>query len=188
MTSLEPDQPSGAEHAGTAGLQDEKAPARKGFRNYWNGLPNILKVLSAAITTAAALVGLAGGVKGLVGPSSSTPAALAASPTATPLAAETVRNAPAGEFRGFILRKPSLQIRSAPALSARIVGYLPFDAEVLIVCTAIGDPVSGPRHGGGTLTTPVWDKVRTDNSSGPAGFVPDARVDTGTARPTAHSC
>ena len=92
-------------------------------------------------------------------------------------------------FRGFVLQQPSLEVRAEPALSASVTGYLPYESEVFIVCTMIGDLVDGPGAGGGpSIVTPVWDKVRTAVDGADLGFVPDAWVKTGTAEPQAASC
>jgi serine/threonine protein kinase len=92
-------------------------------------------------------------------------------------------------FRGYILQRPSLEVRAEPLLSAPVTGYLPVESEVFIVCTTIGDVVEGPGVGAGpSIATPVWDKVRTDPNGTDLGFVPDAWVKTGTARPQAGSC
>jgi hypothetical protein len=49
--------------------------------------------------------------------------------------------------------------------------------------------VEGPGVGeGSSISTPVWDKVRTDPNGTDLGFVPDAWVKTGTAQPRAASC
>ena len=65
-------------------------------------------------------------------------------------------------FRGLLLQQPSLEVRAEPVLSAPVTGYLPFETEVYIVCTTIGDVVEGPGAGGApSISTPVWDKVRT---------------------------
>jgi hypothetical protein len=92
-------------------------------------------------------------------------------------------------FRGFVLQRPSLEVRTEPALSAPVTGYLPFESEVFIVCTTIGDEVDGPGAGGGqSIVTSVWDKVRTAVDGTDLGFVPDAWVKTGTAKPQARAC
>jgi serine/threonine kinase PknH len=92
-------------------------------------------------------------------------------------------------FRGFVLRRPSIEVRAEPALSAAVTGYLPYETEVFIVCTTIGDVVEGPGAGGRpTIATPVWDKVRTAVDGSDLGFVPDAWVKTGTAEPQARNC
>ena len=97
--------------------------------------------------------------------------------------------APTNLFRGFVLRQPSLEIRAKPDLSAPIIGYLPYNTPVFIVCTAISDAVTGPgRAGGPPITTRVWDKVRTDRDGDDLGFVPDAFVKTGTTEPVADAC
>jgi serine/threonine-protein kinase len=92
-------------------------------------------------------------------------------------------------FRGFVLQQPSLEVRAEPALSAPVTGYLPYESEVFIVCTTIGDLVDGPGAGGGpSIVTPVWEKVRTAVDGTDLGFVPDAWVKTGTAEPQAATC
>jgi hypothetical protein len=96
---------------------------------------------------------------------------------------------PAALFRGFVLQKPSLEVRAEPALSAAITGYLPHETEVFIVCTTIGEVVQGPGAGEApSISTPVWDKVRTALDGTDLGFVPDAWVQTGTAQPQARAC
>jgi hypothetical protein len=39
-------------------------------------------------------------------------------------------------FRGFILRRPNVELRVRPKLSAQVLGYLPDNTPVYIVCTA----------------------------------------------------
>jgi hypothetical protein len=106
---------------------------------------------------------------------------------------KTGRDQPAADgdapFRGFVLRQLSIEVRGEPVLSAPVTGYLPYETEVFIVCTSIGDVVEGPGAGGGpSIATPVWDKVRTAVHGADLGFVPDAWVKTGTAQPQAGSC
>jgi serine/threonine-protein kinase len=106
---------------------------------------------------------------------------------------QTGRGQPAADgdapFRGFVLRQPSIEVRAEPGVSAPVTGYLPFETEVFIVCTTIGDAVEGPGVGGGpSIATPVWDKVRTAVDGADLGFVPDAWVKTGTAQPQAGTC
>jgi serine/threonine-protein kinase len=92
-------------------------------------------------------------------------------------------------FRGYVLQRPSLEVRAEPVLSGSVTGYLPVETEVFIVCTTIGDVVEGPGVGAGpSISTPVWDKVRTDPDGIDLGFVPDAWVKTGTAQPRADAC
>jgi serine/threonine-protein kinase len=92
-------------------------------------------------------------------------------------------------FRGFVLRQPSLEVRAEPVLSAPVTGYLPYESEVFIVCTRIGEAVEGPGAGGGpSMVTPVWDRVRAAVDGADLGFVPDAWVKTGTAEPQARTC
>jgi serine/threonine-protein kinase len=105
----------------------------------------------------------------------------------------TGRDQPAADgdapFRGFVLRQPSIEVRAEPVLSALVTGYLPYETEVFIVCTTIGDVVEGPGAGGGpSIATPVWDKVRSSLDGTDLGFVPDAWVKTGTAQPQAGTC
>jgi predicted Ser/Thr protein kinase len=106
---------------------------------------------------------------------------------------QTARDLPAADgdapFRGFVLRQPSIEVRAEPVLSAPATGYLPYETEVFIVCTTIGEVVDGPGAGGGpSIATPVWDKVRTALDGADLGFVPDAWVKTGTAEPKAGTC
>jgi tRNA A-37 threonylcarbamoyl transferase component Bud32 len=106
---------------------------------------------------------------------------------------QTGRNQPTADgeapFRGFVLQQPSLEVRAEPVLSAPVAGYLPYQTEVFIVCTTIGEVVEGPGAGGGPpITTPVWNKVRTALDGADLGFVPDAWVNTGTAQPRARTC
>jgi len=92
-------------------------------------------------------------------------------------------------FRGYVLQRPSLEVRAEPVLASPVTGYLPVETEVFIVCTTIGDVVEGPGAGAGpSIATPVWDKVRTDPNGTDLGFVPDAWVKTGTAQPRADAC
>jgi hypothetical protein len=92
-------------------------------------------------------------------------------------------------FRGFVLRRPNVELRARPKLSAQALGYLPYNTPVYIVCTATGDPVTGPgRAGSAPVTTRVWDMVRTERGGDDLGFVPDVWVKTGTTRPVARAC
>ena len=100
----------------------------------------------------------------------------------------TETDQPAPLFRGFVLQEPSLEVRAEPVVSAAITGYLPYESEVFIVCTTISDAVLGPGAEGAPISTPVWDKVRTSVDGPDLGFVPDAWVKTGTAKPQARAC
>lgn len=92
-------------------------------------------------------------------------------------------------FRGYVLQQPSVEVRPDPVLTAPVTGHLPYQSEVFIVCTMIGDVVEGPGAGGGPpISTPVWDRVRSARDGADLGFVPDAWVKTGTAAPKADSC
>ncbi|HKV22946.1 MAG TPA: serine/threonine-protein kinase [Mycobacterium sp.] len=114
-------------------------------------------------------------------------------PSAAPTGIDATSTQPPSDggslFRGFVLQQPSVEVRRSPALTSPVTGYLPFQSEVFIVCTVIGDVVEGPGAGGGpAISTPVWDKVRTAMDGPDVGFVPDAWVKTGTAQPQADSC
>lgn len=137
-------------------------------------------LLPAAIAAGTvALLGAAGLVIGLL----TRPQLQPAEPPQTPEPAAAV------PFRGVLLQQPSVEVRNEPVLAAAVTGYLPFDTEVYIVCTTIGDVVQGPGAGGGPpISTPVWDKVRTVVDGPDVGFVPDAWVNTGTAAPKAVAC
>lgn len=92
-------------------------------------------------------------------------------------------------FRGFVLQEPSFEVRAEPVLSAAITGYLAHESEVFIVCTTISDAVLGPGAAGeAPISTPMWGKVRTSVYGPDIGFVPDAWVKTGTAKPQARAC
>lgn len=92
-------------------------------------------------------------------------------------------------FRGFVLHRPSVGLQQGPALAARVLAELPYGTVVNIVCTSIGDPVlAAPTANVPAITTPVWDKVRTDRPNDPVGFVSDAWIDTGTTHLVAPAC
>jgi hypothetical protein len=149
----------------------------------------LLLPVAVAVATALLLAGVAAGI-GLLTRQKGEPAPPSPQVTAHD---QTGRSEfAAGDdppFRGFVLQRPSLEVRSEPALSAPVTGYLPYESEVFIVCTTIGDLVDGPGAGGGpSIVTPVWDKVRTAVDGTDIGFVPDAWVKTGTAEPQAATC
>jgi serine/threonine-protein kinase len=92
-------------------------------------------------------------------------------------------------FRAYVLKQPSIEVRTESALSSPVIGYLPYESEVFIVCTTIGEVVEGPGAGGRpSILTPVWDRVRTTLDGMDLGFIPDAWVKTGTAQPRARAC
>lgn len=106
-----------------------------------------------------------------------------------------VRNSVFPPDRGFhatILRPPDgppdVRIRERPTNSSLNVGTLAPGTGVVILCTAHGNSVTGPGHGGGTVTSRLWDKVQIDASNDLLGFVPDALVNTGTTKPEAPAC
>jgi hypothetical protein len=151
-------------------------------QKWWLSLPGILTAVGAVIT---AITGLLIGLHqaGLLGDEDSP------TTSSTPTAPASGTPASGSMFRGFVLSRPSIEIRTEPELSSQVVGYLSYGTEVFIVCTAIGDPVQGPGAGGGpSVTTPVWDKVRTRADDSDLGFVPDAWIKTGTTKPQAPGC
>jgi hypothetical protein len=91
-------------------------------------------------------------------------------------------------FQGFILGSSGTAVHQGPTVSSEDVGQLQSGADVFVVCTSTGDAVVGPKHGGGTQTTRLWDKVRPNGSSETLGFVPDVLVKTGTTNPVAPHC
>jgi hypothetical protein len=140
-------------------------------------LPTVIAVATALI------VGGAGVTIGLLTKQEASPSPQVTGPE------QTGQNQPATLFRGFVLQQPSLEVRAEPVLSAAVTGYLPHETEVFIVCTTIGDVVEGPGAAGApSISTPVWDKVRTSVDGADVGFVPDAWVKTGTAEPRARAC
>jgi tRNA A-37 threonylcarbamoyl transferase component Bud32 len=154
-----------------------EAPAERYVKRGWL-LPTVIAVAAALI------LGGIGVVIGLLAQQGSEPQP--PHPQATSTAPTDRGDTP---FRGFVLQRPSLEVRGEPALSAPVTGYLPHETEVFIVCTTIGEAVEGPGAGGGpSIATPVWDKVRTALDGADLGFVPDAWVKTGTAQPKARTC
>ena len=171
--------PVGAAPTGPTDLQPEQRSDRSG--RSWL-LPTVIAVAAALI------LGGVGVVIGLLvqqnGGQQQTPT-LATEPTQTGPDEPSI-DAP---FRAFVLQQPSVEVRAEPVISSPVIGYLPFESEVFIVCTVIGDVVEGPGAGGGpSISTPVWDRVRTTLDGNDLGFVPDAWVKTGTAAPKADIC
>ena len=147
-----------------AGQDHKKSHERKGLASYWRALPRMWKVLTVVLSTTATILGILAPL-GFIGPGSSPPK-------------------PTG-FQGYLLGQTGIKVRDTPKVVGRIVAILPPGTTVFIACTKKGDAVRGPRHGGGTITTLVWDYIRAANR---AGFVPDALVDTGSVKPVARSC
>jgi tRNA A-37 threonylcarbamoyl transferase component Bud32 len=165
--------------AGAVPARPSETPAERHAPQKGRGwlLPTVIAVATALI------VGGVGVTIGLLTKQEASPLPQVTGPE------QTGRNQPAALFRGFVLQQPSLEVRAEPVLSAPVTGYLPNETEVFIVCTTIGDVVEGPRGGGGpSISTPVWDKVRTSVDGTDIGFVPDAWVKTGTAEPQARTC
>jgi CHAT domain len=91
-------------------------------------------------------------------------------------------------FQTYI-REPGVNVRAEPSLWSKKVSYLPANATVFIMCTMIGDPVPGPAiENGQPVTTPVWDKVRTQADDRDKGYVADVFVYTETKEPQMPSC
>ena len=166
--------PPGVAPAGPTEMPAERPAVQKG--RGWL-LPTVIAVATALI------LGGVGVTIGLLTKQEASPPPQVTGPE------QTGRNQPVTPFRGFVLQQPSLEVRAEPVLSAAVTGYLPHETEVFIVCTTIGDVVEGPGAGGGpSISTPVWDKVRTSVDGMDIGFVPDAWVKTGTAEPQARAC
>jgi hypothetical protein len=170
--------PPGAAPAGPTEVPAERRAGQKG--RGWL-LPTVIAVATALI------LGGVGVVIGLLTKQDAGPPPQVTGP------GQTGKSQPAADgdapFRGFVLQQPSLEVRAEPVLSAPVTGYLPHESEVFIVCTRIGDVVQGPGVGEGpSISTPVWDKVRTALDGTDLGFVPDAWVKTGTAEPQARTC
>jgi CHAT domain-containing protein len=87
-------------------------------------------------------------------------------------------------YSGYVLPPiegaTGIDVRAEPKLSSAFVGNLPVNTRAYIVCVAIGDWVEGPGpKGQPRISTPIWDKVRTEVNGRDLGFVPDAWVNTG---------
>jgi uncharacterized protein YgiM (DUF1202 family) len=85
-----------------------------------------------------------------------------------------------GPGKGRIVNSPCLRIRVAPSLSAAASVCIPFNTVIVIDCTKQGEKVTGPW-----APSTVWDHTTYGAAT---GYVPDARVYTGTSAPNAHSC
>jgi serine/threonine-protein kinase len=169
---------------GSTGPTEVPADRYAGHRGRGWLLPTVIAVAAALI------LGGVGAVIGLLAQHEGGPQTLPPQMTGPD---QTGRDQPAADgdtpFRGFVLRRPNIEVRAEPAPSAPVTGYLPYETEVFIVCTTIGDVVEGPgADGGPSIATPVWDKVRTAVHGADLGFVPDAWVKTGTAKPQARTC
>jgi hypothetical protein len=92
-------------------------------------------------------------------------------------------------YRGYVLADRGLGVRAEPKLSSPSVSFLAARTAVYIVCTAIGDMVTGPgANGGPPQSTPLWDQVRTEIDGNNLGFVPDAWVNTEGTAPRGPTC
>lgn len=100
---------------------------------------------------------------------------------------EPVRRHPDAAFHGSGLGLPAVAVYTAPKLSSRILGQLPYKAPAIVVCTAIGDPVAGTA-GGHPVTSPVWDGIRAHTAARNLGFIPDVFIQTGTNGLVAPLC
>lgn len=168
MTPAERKQDQDLGYAVAHGESEGQGEGRKGLRSHWGAVPRIWKVLGAVLTPIAAIFAIIVPL-GVISPSPS-PAQ------------------PTGYFQGFVMGQIGLHVRETPKSSGSVVASLQPGTTVFIVCTKKGDPVKGPGHSGGTITTRVWDYVRTATSVSPLGFVPDAWVNTGSIKPEAHNC
>jgi hypothetical protein len=96
-------------------------------------------------------------------------------------------------YRGYVLSPISgvtgIDVHAEPKLSSALVGNLPVDTPVYVVCVASGNWVEGPGpKGQPRISTPIWDKVRTEVNGRDLGFVPDAWVNTGGTETRAPNC
>ena len=167
----------------------------------WAIINDNLSGLQKALVTVAAIIAAVVGIVAVL-PHRSSSNAPTSPPPATVSEAVTTRSmappippvsmappTPPVAFRGFVLAQPSLAVRTDTTSGSRVVGYLPHNSAVYIVCTAMGEPVEGPSADGmHTETTALWDKVRTDVDGPDIGFVPDAWVKTGTTAPQSAGC
>ncbi|MGI8803299.1 MAG: serine/threonine-protein kinase [Solirubrobacteraceae bacterium] len=87
----------------------------------------------------------------------------------------------------YVLSQPGVEIRAGAATSTPAVGVLSYKTQIVIVCIAITDPVSGP-FGKSTVPSTVWDKVRKPSQTRELGYIPDVFVQTGFAKPSAPLC
>lgn len=89
--------------------------------------------------------------------------------------------APADAATGRLGRTYSLNVRSAPQLSASVVGTIPKGGSVTLLCYVHGANVQGPWE-----ASNIWDRV--DLGGGRTGYAADAFVITGSATPIVPPC
>jgi hypothetical protein len=87
-------------------------------------------------------------------------------------------------YLGYILAPTpgvtGVDVYAEPSLSSALVGNLPVNTPVYVVCVAIGELVEGPGPvGQPRIRTQNWDKIRTEVNGRDVGFVPDVWVNTG---------
>ncbi|MBT8162587.1 SH3 domain-containing protein [Arthrobacter sp. GN70] len=97
------------------------------------------------------------------------------------IAASAAFAAPADAATGRLGRTYSLNVRSAPQLSASVVGTIPKGGSVTLLCYVRGANVQGPWE-----ASNVWDRV--DLGGGRTGYAADAFVITGSATPIVPPC
>jgi TIR domain len=96
-------------------------------------------------------------------------------------------------YRAYVLPPAAgltgINVYAEPKVTSPLVANLPQYTDVYIVCVAVGDSVDGPGPTGQPrVTTPVWDKVRSEVNGHDLGFVPDAWVNTNGTAPRAPNC
>jgi surface antigen len=96
------------------------------------------------------------------------------------VAAETITADPADAGTGRVLAQPNLNIRSGPSGATTLIGHIPYNTTVTVICVSRGTIVNGP-FGASNL----WDKV---TYGGVTGFVSDAWLFTGSANAVAPPC
>ena len=89
--------------------------------------------------------------------------------------------APADAATGRLGKTYSLNVRSAPQLSASVVGTIPKGGSVNLLCYVRGANVQGPWE-----ASNIWDRV--DLGGGRIGYAADAFVITGSATPIVPAC
>ncbi|MEZ2388366.1 SH3 domain-containing protein [bacterium RCC_150] len=97
------------------------------------------------------------------------------------LAGGAVFAAPADAATGRLGKTYSLNVRSAPQLSASVVGTIPKGGSVTLLCYVRGANVQGPWE-----ASNIWDRV--DLGGGRIGYAADAFVITGSATPIVPPC
>ncbi|MGB7962226.1 MAG: cutinase family protein [Propionicimonas sp.] len=89
--------------------------------------------------------------------------------------------APAPSYKlGKVLASPCLNFRAGASGSTGLIGCIPINTMIPVICVAQGNAVTGPY---GTST--IWDRTTWNNQT---GYVSDAWVYTGTNAAVAPNC